>query len=466
MWGWGEWVDQILKQPYARRTFMPESKKDRLAATKVIRLIKGVSGFKEVMSAQQPHWQKLNDIFSYLSRSYGYAYLELPIFETMQLWAKAWGKEQIEETGLIRLKNEQDDELVLRPACREGIARAFLESYAQEPRLWKVWHWAPVFKKTTEQKLQQSWQFGADIVGEDDPVTDAQIIIIAWRLIEQLRLPVTLHINSWGCLECRTGYLKLLNDYFKARRHDLPEAVHNWLPRLPWRLFNETQAEIKAVCEGAPQIVDHLCGNCNSHLVQVLEYLDEVEIPYQLDPLTVPDADYFSKTIFKIAANQEELTDGNQVILSGGRYDELLSRLGGAKLGGVGYSGQVEDVIQLLNAHNIALLAPLMPQIMLAQLGPEARKHAIVLFERLREARLMVATALSSGGLKSQLEEAQRLGVRYAAIIGQREILDGTVLVRDMENGIQEVVERSRLTSELLKRLSRDGLISNGHDLS
>lgn len=461
-------VDQIQKQFYARRIFMPETKKDRPIAGKLIKPPKGVSGFKEVMAAQQPDWQKLNDVVSHLSRSYGYEYLELPIFETPHLWTKAWGKEQEDEAGLVKLKtDEKDNELILRPACREGVARAFLESYAQVARPWKVWYWAPVFKYVAEQKIEQSWQFGADILGDDDPIADAQIIIMAWRLLEQLRLPTTLHINSWGCSECRGGYLKLLNDYFKTKRSQLPETVLNWLPRSPWRLFNTSQPQVKAVCEGAPQIVDHLCTNCNNHLVSVLEYLDEVEIPYQLDPLTIPTTDYFTRTVFEIVTtiHDDHLTEVEQVILSGGRYDELLTRLGGSTLGGVGYNAQVEEIIKLINTHNISLITPLMPQIMLAQLGPEARKHAIVLFEQLRQARLTVATILSSGGLKNQLEEAQRLGVRYAAIVGQREILDGTVLVRDMENGIQEVVERSRLAAELLKRLSRDGLIANGHDL-
>jgi histidyl-tRNA synthetase len=187
--------------------------------------------------------------------------------------------------------------------------------------------------------------------------------------------------------------------------------------------------------------------------VQVLEYLDEVEVPYALNSRTMPEWDYASRTVFNLVAGTSEAP--GPTLVAGCRYDDLLARLGGTSCSAVGFSGSVETLVEQVSALVVGA-ARHTPHVLLAQLGPEARKHAIVLFEELRAANILVAAALGTGGLKIQLEEAGRLGVRYAAIIGQREILDGTVLLRDMENGIQEVIDRTRLAVELSKRLTRE----------
>jgi histidyl-tRNA synthetase len=188
--------------------------------------------------------------------------------------------------------------------------------------------------------------------------------------------------------------------------------------------------------------------------VKVLEYLDEVEVAYALNHRIVRGLDYYTRTVFEVFAPGEE--EGSQTALSGGgRYDGLVQLMGGQPTPAVGFAGGVERLIGATLARGFVPPKLVEPQVMIAQLGEEARRTALSLFERLREAGVHVVERFGRGGLKGQLEEANRLGVRYAVIIGQREIIDGTVLLRDMENGIQEVVDRDRLSAEVVKRLAR-----------
>lgn len=381
-------------------------------------------------------WQRCRLLFDRIAEGYGCSPVDLPLLEQPSLYTRAWGREEAASAAVATVSHD-GDELALPASGRESLCRLLLERAEGGEVAGKFSYWTPTF--TGQPHPQQSWQLGVDIYGDADPTADAQAAIVAWRLSQSLRLAATLRINSFGCPACRPAYAKALADHLRRSGAGVPG-------RHPWRQLAELPAEEAAA---APQTVDFLCPGCNAHLVQVLEYLDEVEVPYVLDPATPAPFDYASRTVFQL------VDEGGACLLAGCRADELCARLGGAA-SCVGFSA---DVATLVRAAGAASAGRHAPHVLLAQLGPEARKHAIVLFERLRAANITVAAHLGGGGLKGQLEEAGRLGVRYAAIIGQREILDGTVLLRDMESGIQETVTRERLAAELAKRLLREAAL-------
>lgn len=414
---------------------MSDVKRRRPVAAKTApRIVRGVRGFGGAELGAD--WLRCRAAFDRIAEGYGCCRVDLPSLELPSLYRRAWGSED-PAVAAVATVTRGEEELALPASGRESLCRLLLERAAGEPAVGKYSYWTPTFGGGTSQ---QSWQYGVELYGEDDPTADAQAAIVAWRLAQTLRIGASLHVNSFGCPACRPSYVKALGEYLRRQRG---AAVG----RYPWRALAELPADQAA---DAPQTVDFLCPACNAHLVQVLEYLDEVEVPYVLDPACPATFDYASRTVFAVAP-----PEGGEAFLAGCRYDELCTRLGGSGTA-VGFSGDAASLARLSAAASGSRHAP---HVLLAQLGPEARKHAIVLFERLRAANITVAAHLGGGGLKGQLEEAGRLGVRYAAIIGQREILDGTVLLRDMESGIQETVARERLAGELAKRLAREAAL-------
>lgn len=414
---------------------MSDVKRRRPAAAKATpRIVRAPRG--AASSELDPAWLGCRALFDHLAEGYGCSRVDLPSLELPSLYQRSWGRDN-PATAEVAAVSRGDEELALPATGRESLCRLLLERAAGEELAGKYSYWTPVW--TGGSQPTQSWQLGVEMYGDPDPTADAQSAIMAWRLAQALHVPAALHVNSFGCPSCRPAYVKALSEYLRRLRGSAAG-------KLPWKVLPELPAEEAAA---APQTVDFLCGACNHHLVQVLEYLDEVEVPYALDPTCPAAFDYASRTVFAVAS-----PEGGEAILAGCRYDDLCTRLGGSG-SAVGFSGDVAGLARQAAAgqHHAA------PHVLLAQLGPEARKHAIVLFERLRAANITVAAHLGSGGLKGQLEEAGRLGVRYAAIIGQREILDGTVLLRDMESGIQETVSRERLATELAKRLSREAAL-------
>ncbi len=415
---------------------MSDAKRRRPAAAKAApRIVRGARGASG--AELDPAWQRCRSVFDRTAEGYGFSRVDLPAFELATLYRRAWGGDDPAVAELATV-TRGDEELTLPASGRESLCRLLLERAAGEQPAGKFSYWTPTF--VGGAAAQQSWQYGIELYGEPDPTADAQCAIVAWRLAQSLRVGATLHLNSFGCATCRPPYLKALGEFFRRQR-GAPAG------KQPWRALADLSAEEAAA---APQTVDFLCPSCNAHLVQVLEYLDEVEVPYALDPTTVAPFDYASRTVFTVTP-----PEASTPLLFGCRYDELCTRLGGSG-SAVGFGGDVAALAQQAAAGTGSRHAP---HVLLAQLGPEARKHAIVLFERLRAANITVAAHLGGGGLKGQLEEAGRLGVRYAAIIGQREILDGTVLLRDMENGIQETVTRERLAAEIAKRLAREAAL-------
>jgi histidyl-tRNA synthetase len=199
--------------------------------------------------------------------------------------------------------------------------------------------------------------------------------------------------------------------------------------------------------------------------VKVLEHLDGLEIPYVLNSRLVRGLDYYTGTAFEIWPVVEGDNSGNpNALCGGGRYDMLVKQLGGPPTPAIGFAGGIERLINEIKARDIKVGMPATPDVFVAQLGDAARKKALRLFEDLRRAGLRVAETFSKDGIKPQMEMANKLAVKYALILGQKEMLDGTILIRDMENGIQETVDFQKIITEIQKRLSKNNVVATNHN--
>lgn len=417
-------------------------------------------GMKDILPVDQPYWRRVSETVQRLAETHRFERIDTPVLEEAWLFTRGVGKEtDIVEKEMFQFVDRSGDSIALRPELTAPVARAYIEhGFVSQPQPVKLYYFCPLFRHDRPQagRYRQFWQFGFEVIGETHPIIDAQLILIAYQLYQSFNLPVRIQINSIGDSTCRPLYLKALTDYYRSRKNALCEDCKKRLARNPLRLLDCKAEDCRALKVDAPQTVDHLCEDCKNHFVAVLEYLDELEVPYTLNPRIVRGLDYYTRTTFEIWPDDQPEGEPVQELGGGGRYDGLVEQLGGRPTPGIGFASGVERLISLWRERSDASVSGLpVPDVFIAQLGDPARKLCLKLLQALRQNNIIAADCLSKDGIKAQLEAADRIGAKYALIIGQKEIMDGTVLIRDMENGIQEVVDYQKAVVEVAKRLDR-----------
>jgi histidyl-tRNA synthetase len=322
----------------------------------------------------------------------------------------------------------------------------------------------PLFRHEKPQsgRLRQHTQFDLEIFGEDSPVADFMLVLIAYSFFRELQIDIQVQINSIGCPDCRQEYIKKLSDFYKERgkRTRLCNDCKRRFAKNPLRLLDCKEAECQEVRQEAPQIVDFLCDGCREHFIKVLEYLDEMDVNYNLNPFLVRGLDYYTRTVFEFTSiddNVEGEESKRQSSLGGGgRYDGLVELMGGRPTPACGFGIGIERVVMKIKEKNILLKEEKKNKVFVAQLGDQAKRKAFSLFDEMRRGGYEVRNAFTKDSLKVQLDEANRIGAKYCLILGQKELLDGTIIIRDMESGTQEVIDYKKVYSELSKRLEVD----------
>jgi histidyl-tRNA synthetase len=414
-------------------------------------------GMKDILPPDQPWFQAVLHAAERTAASGGFQRIETPVLEQEGLYNRTVGTEtDIVSKEMYTFVDRGGDKVALRPEATAGIVRSYLEhGLVSWPQPVKFWWVGPLFRYDRPQagRYRQHWQFDCEVIGDGNPVIDAQLIVLATNFYQALGIPVTVQINSLGDSQCRPAYVKALTDYYKTRKNALCETCKKRLTTSPLRLLDCKEADCQELAREAPQIVDHLCEPCRQHFVTVLEYLDDIEVPYSLAPKLVRGQDYYTRTTFEFLP--EGATGSQSALGGGGRYDKLVEQLGGQPTPAVGFGLGIERIISAMRERNLPGLEPRRPDVFLAQLGLEARKKCMRLFQAFQREGIIVSEAFSKDGLKQQLEVANRLKAAFTLIIGQKELMDDTILIRDMENGIQEIVDFQKVVSEVKKRLAK-----------
>ncbi|OGY90893.1 MAG: histidine--tRNA ligase [Candidatus Komeilibacteria bacterium RIFCSPLOWO2_01_FULL_52_15] len=415
-------------------------------------------GMKDILPEEERYWRFLSERVVDFARRFGYSRIETPVLEQASLYLRSSGPSSDVVTKEMYVFTDPGNERVaLRPEGTPGVVRAYIEhGLLNQPQPVKFFYMGPMFRHDRPQagRFRQHTQFGFEVIGDQSPILDAQLIMMGYRFYKDINLAIQIDVNSIGCSVCRPRYVKKLTQFLTDNKKSLGLDDQERLKKNPLRVLDSKDPNLEPVLQQAPQSVDFLCDECKDHFVLVLEYLDELDVTYNLNPRIVRGLDYYSKTTWEIIETAR--TGGQDSLGGGGRYDELLHTLGArAKTPAVGFACGVERTITRLRANDIAV--PTLPKagLYIAQLGKEAKKKALRLFTLLDSEGYHVAENLSKDGLKTQLESADRLGVKYALIIGQQEIVDNTVLIRDMENGNQETVDWAKIVPEIGKRLEK-----------
>jgi histidyl-tRNA synthetase len=415
------------------------------------------TGMHDISASEQKYFQKIYEVSENIANFYQFQKIETPILEETELFSKGIGlATDIVGKEMFTLRTRGGDYLALRPEGTAPIVRAYIEKGMQNlPQPVKFWYFGPYFRHEKPQagRYRQFWQFGFEVFGEESPVIDAQIIQIFYNILKELKLKnLIIEINSIGDSQCRPYYKKLLVSYFRSRESSLCADCRRRLRENPLRILDCQEEKCQRIISQAPQMIDHLCENCHSHFKEVLEFLDEIELPYHLNPYLVRGLDYYTKTVFEVYEESEE-GRARGALVGGGRYDALVKLLGGKDTPAVGASAGIERVIAAIKTKAIRLPQEPRPKIYLAQLGTLAKRKSLRLLEDFRTAKIQVSESFGRDSLKAQLARADKVGAKYTLILGQKEALEGTIIIRDMETGRQETVKIEKAVREMKKRL-------------
>lgn len=416
-------------------------------------------GFRDVLPDEQQAWEKVEELARSMTRAYGFGRIRMPVLEQTALFERAVGKDtDIVEKEMFTFVDQGDTKMTLRPEGTAQVARAYIEhGMVNQSQPVKLWYFEPFFRHERPQagRYRQFYQWGLEAIGSDDPVVDAQIILMTQRFCKQLGLEVMVQINSLGTPTSRKEYVSELVKYFKLHKKDLSETDQKRLLKNPLRLLDSKEPGMEEIKAGAPQIFDYLDEVSKNHFMKVLEYLDETEVPYSLNPYLVRGLDYYSKTTFElILVNPTNPELEGLALGGGGRYDGLIPMLGGREnTSAMGAALGVERIVMAMKAAGVMPPKREKVDVFFCQLGEAARRKGLSVYEKFREGNIIVGEAFGKGTLKAQFELADKSKAPLAVILGQKEVLDGTIIIRDMESGAQEIVDVEKVVAIIAKRL-------------
>lgn len=415
-------------------------------------------GMNDILPEDAVYYDFLYDIAKNLFYAYDYQAIYTPMAENVELYERGTGiATDIVEKEMFRIEKRGDEDLVLRPEFTPGIMRSYIEhGMASKPQPVKLYTIGPVFRYDRPQagRYRQFNQINVEVVGSSKPVIDAEIIDLAWNIIEKAGIKdIILQINSIGSVESRQEYIIALKEYMKPHERKISEEDRQRLKQNPLRILDSKNEKTQRLLMQAPQIIDFLNDEDSAHFKAVMEYLDEVDIPYNINPKLVRGLDYYSRTVFEIWPMETGNSLAQSSLGGGGRYDGLIEILGGNPTPAVGMALGVERVILAMKEQGVTPKNIKKPRVYVAQLGDLARRKALNLYKKLFAAGLPVTQNFGRESIKSQLKQADKLGVEMALILGQKEAVEGMIIMRDMASGMQEIVNQKAIIGEVRKRL-------------
>lgn len=415
-------------------------------------------GMKDILPKEEHLWKQFSHTAEHIADAYEYGRIETPLIEEATLFTRSIGKgTDVVEKEMYVFEDRDGTKVSLRPEATASVVRSYISHGLHSlPQPVKVWYQGAMFRHDRPQagRFRQFHQFGCEVLGERNPVIDAELIVVAYNFLRDLGIDSQVKINSIGKLEERERYVVELLGYLRSKRSYLPEEIKLRMHKNPLRVLDSKEEEMKPILDEAPQIIDWLGEESKNYFMKVLEYLDDLSIPYVLTPTLVRGLDYYCDTVFELFDDVEE--QGSQSALGGGgRYDSLVEQLGGRPTAAAGFAMGAERVVSAMRKRaeqaQVGVPVPKSNKVFFAQLGEQARRRALFLIEQLRREGVFVHHTLGKTSLKTQLETANKINVTHTVILGQKEVQDGTIIVRDMESGIQEIIDQKKLRQRLEK---------------
>lgn len=404
-------------------------------------------GTYDVLPDDAARRQAVEDAARRILGAAGYRRIETPAFEATELFARGVGSStDIVQKEMYTFEDGGGRSLTLRPEGTAPVARAYMEHGMQKlPQPVKLWYLSSFFRYERAQRgrQRQFWQVGTEAIGSADPAVDAESIVLLAELLDALGVrDVRLRLSSLGTPETRAAYREELQAYLRSHEDRLSEEVRSRIDVNPMRAFDADHPGTQEVMAGAPLLLDRLDGEDADHFAEVRALLDEADLQYELDPTLVRGLDYYARTVFEFTSDALGAQSG---VGGGGRYDGLIEQLGGPATPGVGWAAGIERM--LLAAGEQAVAAPVVDLfVAYAEPQPAVRATAFRIAHRARRAGLDAQLELAGRSLKGQLKQADRIGARFVAIVGEE-----GVTVKDRETGEQDELAPDAVIAAVLR---------------
>lgn len=399
--------------------------------------LRALKGTKDIFGEEMRKWLEVEEIIRNLCDDFGFGQIRTPMFEYTDLFARGVGDTtDIVNKEMYSFVDKGENRITLKPESTAAVVRAFLEhSMYADTQPTKLYYISPTFRYERPQagRQRQFHQFGVEMFGTDSPTADAEIISMGHTLLKRLGIKkVELHINSLGGPECRKKYNETLKGFLNERREHLCPLCQERMDKNPLRVLDCKNPECQKHLQDAPTVLSTLGEECKAHFEKVQELLKAMDIPFVVDPGIVRGLDYYTKTVFEFVSND---IGAQGTVCGGGRYDRLVDEIGNKHVPAVGFGAGMERLIIVRDAENNAPLAPLMRDIFIGYRGDEAMMEAFKIVNSLRQVGISAESDHLQRSIKAQMKYANKINARYSMIIGESELEERNVKLKEMESG-------------------------------
>lgn len=398
-------------------------------------------GTKDVLPSQSYKWQYIEGVAREVARTYNLSEIRTPTFEYTELFSRGVGETtDVVNKEMYTFEDKGGRSITLKPEGTAGAARLFIENgLASSPLPLKAYYITPAFRYERPQagRLREFHQFGIEVFGSDGYYADAEVILAASLFLERLGVKTRLELNSIGCPECRAEYNKALKEYFRPHLSDMCETCRSRFDKNPLRMLDCKEEGCKKFTADAPAILDYLCPDCKAHFEGVKRLLTAEGVEFTVNPRIVRGLDYYTRTVFEFVSDR---IGAQGTVCGGGRYDGLIGQLGGKPTPAIGFAAGIERLMLLMENTGLSFGESQKPRIYIAGMDEKSREAAFRLASQLRKEGISAETDSMNRSLKAQLKYADKLGAEYVAVIGETELADGGVNLKEMKSGNQEFV--------------------------
>jgi histidyl-tRNA synthetase len=440
-----------MRQVFKANNFMSNKRNQKLK--KKLKKIKG-SPFSDILPKEESYWENISNVAKSVSKLHGFSFINTSLLDKYEIYEKAYKEEEKEKLEEIFKTKIDKENLCLRYSFRESVLRSYVEnklSYFSTPL--KVFYVGKVFRngEVNEYFLKEFHQLGFQVLGESDEFYDGEIIIVMYDFFRRLKLNnLVLKIGNAGCKNCSFVYKKKLQNYYYDKLHLLCKSCRKYFPYEVFKLLDCKEESCLKLKEGAPSVFNSLCLSCNNYMKYLMEVIEDNEIPYEVDDHLVGRSSLENRIVFEFYVPEIPYP-----LAFGSRYDALSEKIYKKRIPLVGGNIGIERTIKAMIKKGIKPETKEKPKVAFLLVGPQAKKGALKLMSKLRLSGVGVLEFASKRSLEAQIKTASRLGIKLGVIIGQKEVFEGTVILRDMLSGSQEVVLADKLEKEIKKKLSQ-----------
>ena len=412
---------------------------------------RAVKGTNDILPEESHNWQFVEGKMLEVASLYGFKEIRVPVFEHTEVFLRSVGDTtDVVQKEMYTFDDKGGRSITLRPELTAGVIRSAIEKGIVNGALpAKVCYIGGCYRYEKPQagRLREFHQFGVECMGAKEPSADAEVIALGKQVLSSVGIEkISLEINSIGCPECRKEYHKALKEYFSANIDDLCGTCKERLDRNPMRILDCKSPVCSGIAEKAPVVLDYLCDDCREHFEQVKAHLTAQGIEYTVNPHIVRGLDYYTRTVFEFVSGD---IGAQSTVCGGGRYDGLISQMGGPAVPSLGFGMGIERLMLVLKNQGAELPDAPTTDIYIATMGEKAQLKATALCAELRQEGYKAQTDICARGLKAQMKYADKIGAKFTVVLGDDEIENGTAKLKDMTEGTIREIKLDELTLEL-----------------